>query len=260
MQGNFTSAEWTALEQGLARLFDKVQVEEGQPGPAAGLTVAYSSQLMGTDCVLRLPVTVDGVPRTVELRGRVAGAGEACDPITDREAALYQDDRIRDFLTGAYNRRYWETVFCSQLASCGTARHAAVALVKIDGFGGVVKGYGQPAADQLTCYVANLWKRFYDEGSEKVVCRLTGHTFAVGCLDTDEADLEAQMQVLYGKMHKVCTTTVGMMQRVPFTLSIACAGTDEPGLADWPALYCKLDERLRAQRAAGGDGVYTVDL
>ena len=258
MKRDFTSAELAALVGQLQHLFEDVQVEENAPEAGDGLTVGYASRLTGTDCVVSMPVTVDGARRGLRLRGHIAGAGPADDPVSTREMELYRDDLIRDFLTGAYNRRYWETEFCSRIRACAeSGRPAAVALIKIDGFSGLLGEHGQPAMDQLVCYVANLWKHFYEEPGEKVVCRLTGHTYVVGCLGADEVDLENQMRVLYEKMHLTCTTTVGMLCRIPFTLSVACAGTDE-GFGDWAGLYVECDRRLRQQSEAGGNGVYAV--
>ena len=257
MERNFTSAELADLIAQLEKVFDVAEVTEGDEKAANGFTLGYAAGMNGTDCVLACPVTVDGVRRTLRLAGAAAGTAQAEDAVSARERELYRDDLIRDFLTGAYNRRFWESVFCKKIgARVAAGQPVAVALVKIDNYADVVRAHGQPVADQLVCCVANQWKKYYDEGSEKVVCRLAGATYAVGCVGAEELDLETQMRVLYEKMNRECLATVGMMCRVPFTLSVACAGTDEVDSKVWPELYAICDQRLRAMTAAGGNGVY----
>ncbi len=260
MERKFTSVEMAELTAQLEKIFDAVELADGDAKAGEGFALGYAAGMNGTDCVLSCPVEVGGVPRTLRLYGAVSGAAQAEDAVSERERELYRDDLIRDFLSGAYNRRYWETVFCKKIgAHVASGEPVAVALVKIDNYAEVVRTHGQPVADQLVCYVANLWKKFYDEGSEKVVCRLAGATYAVGCVGAEEIDLENQMRVLYQKMNLVCLSTVGMMCRVPFTLSMACAGTEEVESKVWPELYALCDGRLRQQAAAGGNGVYDAN-
>lgn len=257
MEHIFTSAELAELTEQLEKVFDTVEVNRAEAKAAPGFTLGSAARLSGTDCVLSCPISVDGEPCTLRLAGPVSGMAQNDDTLGEREREIFRDDLIRDFLTGAYNRRYWESVFCKKIgARVAAGRPVAVALVKIDNYADVVRTHGQPVADQLVCYVANLWKKYYDEGSEKVVCRLAGATYAVGCVDAEELDLESQMRVLYGQMNLECLATIGMMCRIPFTLSISCAGTDEVANKVWPDLYALCDQRLRAQTAAGGNGVY----
>jgi GGDEF domain-containing protein len=257
MERTFTAQQLNALVGQLEKIFDSVEITDPRPEAAAGFTLGYASHLGGTDCVLACPITVDGTPRTLRIAGPVTGTAQPEDPVAARELELYHDDMNRDFLSGTYNRRFWETQFCRRIgerAAQGTP--VAVALVQVDGYPELVRRHGQPVADQLVCYVANLWKKFYDEGSEKVVARLTGATYAIGCAGADETDLENQLRVLYGRMNLTCTATVGMMCRIPFTLSIGCADTGEA--AEWPALYALCDRRMRDQAERGGNGVFAV--
>lgn len=61
-------------------------------------------------------------------------------------------------------------------------RKASVALVSLDHGAQLRDTYGQPVMDQLICFVANQWKKYFDIPGSQIVCRLTGTTFA-GCLD-----------------------------------------------------------------------------
>lgn len=258
MDRNFTAAQLVALLEQLQTVFDTAGVTDGEDAPH-GMAAEYVSNWDGTDCVLSCPITVDGLAKCLRISSRITGETGASSEISAREVQLYKDDMHRDFVTGVYNRRYWEETFARRLAkSAAGGTPVAVALVKIDGYAEIVRAHGQPVADQLVCYVANQWKKYYDEGDDKVVCRMTGHTFAVGCVGAEEIDLENQMRVLYSEMQLVCTATVGMLCRVPFTLSIACAGTEEVSDKIWPELYMLADRRLRTQRNIGGNGIFAV--
>ena len=111
--------------------------------------------------------------------------------------------------------------------------------------------------DQLICFVANQWKKYFDIPGSQIVCRLTGTTFVVGCLDLDGGQLAEQMRNIYAEMPHECVTSMGMMKRVPFTLSVAVAGLDELDSAAncWQRLYAICDERLRGIQISGGNKI-----
>lgn len=198
-----------------------------------GLRVDYELRNGRVDCVLHRRVEADG--KCWEL--------EMC-----------REDMSHDFLTGVYNRRYLETVFAQKLEQCAAqGRKAAVALVSIDNGQKLRDTYGQPVMDQLHCFVGNQWKKNFDTPATRVVCRLTGSIFAVGCLDADGKQLAEEMQNLYRQMPRECITTTGMMRRVPFTLSCGVASFEDVQAKNWQALYELCDARLREAQNAGGD-------
>ena len=43
---------------------------------------------------------------------------------------------------------------------------------------------------QLVCFVANQWKKHFDQPAERVVCRLSDTLFAIGCADRTRRELE----------------------------------------------------------------------
>ena len=76
-----------------------------------------------------------------------------------------------------YNRRYLETVIAAELDRWAEqGRKAAVALVSLDHGAQLRDTYGQPVMDQLICFVANQWKKYFDIPGSQIVCRLTGTT------------------------------------------------------------------------------------
>ena len=192
-----------------------------------GLRVDYELRNGRVDCVLHRRVEADGKCWELEMCAPLAGNVLPEERMTPRERELCREDMSHDFLTGVYNRRYLETVFAQKLEQCAAqGRKAAVALVSIDNGQKLRDTYGQPVMDQLHCFVGNQWKKSFDTPATRVVCRLTGSIFAVGCLDADGKQLAEEMQNLYRQMPRECITTTGMMRRVPFTLS---CGAAEPG-------------------------------
>ena len=166
-----------------------------------GLRVDYELRNGRVDCVLHRRVEADGKCWELEMSAPLAGNVLPEERMTPRERELCREDMSHDFLTGVYNRRYLETVFAQKLEQCAAqGRKAAVALVSIDNGQKLRDTYGQPVMDQLHCFVGNQWKKNFDTPATRVVCRLTGSIFAVGCLDADGKQLAEEMQNLYRQM------------------------------------------------------------
>lgn len=199
-----------------------------------------------------------------DLRELARSAQAVFEAVTLTEAPLcdgWQDDGLRvdyELRNGrvdcVLHRRVEADGKCWELEMCAAqGRKAAVALVSIDNGQKLRDTYGQPVMDQLHCFVGNQWKKSFDTPATRVVCRLTGSIFAVGCLDADGKQLAEEMQNLYRQMPRECITTTGMMRRVPFTLSCGAAGLEDVSAKNWQALYELCDARLREAQNAGGD-------
>ncbi len=267
MKQEFTKLEIENLLGQLRKVFEEVslqpiaQATEAQSLAREGVSVEYLLDRQPSVCALTRMVIVDGIDLALRMESHLTSQSCATYTMSAREQQLYNDEIVRDFLTGAYNRRYWETVFCPKIAThVAAGKSVAVALVSIDGFDALEKTYGALDTDQLICYVANQWKKFYDEGDEKVVCRLSKYTFAIGCVGANEIDLENQMRCLYGKMNLVCTSTCGMLCKIPFTLSAGCAATGEVCSASWAEMQILCESRLNGQSITGGNGIAYAEL
>jgi len=256
MKKDFSAQELQALLAALGELFEQVELVQLPNGQeeSAGLRVHYERSLDDLCGVITRGLRVDGRPCMLRLSGVLADAAE---PGTSmREMRIYHDELLRDLLTGTYNLSFWNDRIRGKLDACAPAgRPAAMALLEIDGYDELTSRYDEADMGQVVCYVANLWKRYYDEGDEKVVCRLAENLFAIVCFGADELDLESQMRFVYEKMNLVCTSTHGMLCRIPFTLSMACAGLNEPGCTDTESLYKACAARLDGVKAAGGNAV-----
>ena len=184
-----------------------------------GLMVDYELRGGQVDCVLRRCVVADGKVWQLQMTAPLAGSDLPEDRMTPRERELCRDDMNHDFLSGVFNRRYYETEFCTKLDEW-TDRHR------------------------------------FDQPAERVVCRLSDTLFAIGCADRTRRELEEELKAIYAGMPKECVASVGLMRRVPFTQSIGVAGTREVRCKNWDALYDLCQKRLAAAQAAGGDRVY----
>ena len=257
MEKQWTEQDLHSFVQAAQAVFDGVSLTEEQPEPGwqdESLQVDYELRGGRVDCVLRRIVEADGKRWKLQMSAPLAGNVLPEERMTPRERELCREDMSHDFLTGVYNRRYLETVFAAKLEQCAAeGRKAAVALVSIDNGQKLRDTYGQPVMDQLHCFVGNQWKKSFDTPAARIVCRLTGSIFVVGSLDADAKQLADEMRLLYEQMPHACITTVGMMHRVPFTLSCGVAGLEDVQAKNWQTLYEKCDERLRAAQAVGGD-------
>ena len=221
-----------------------------------GLMVDYELRGGQVDCVLRRCVVADGKVWQLQMTAPLAGSDLPEDRMTPRERELCRDDMNHDFLSGVFNRRYYETEFCTKLDEW-TDRHrcAALALVSIDDAAALSARENDAVMGQLVCFVANQWKKHYDRPDERVVCRLTDTLFAIGCADKTCDELAEELRSIYAEMPRAYVASVGLMRRVPFTQSIGCACTCEVRGKNWDALYELCAARLKAAQEAGGSQV-----
>ena len=191
-----------------------------------GLMVDYELRNGQVGCVLRRQIFAEGKVWELQMTAPLAGSGLPEDRMTPRERELCREDMNHDFLTGVFNRRYFETEFCTHLVM-----------------------------SQLVCFVANQWKKHFDRPAERVVCRLADSLFVIGCADKNCKELEEELHTLYGQMPHECVTSVGLMKMVPIPQSIAVACTSEVRGRNWEAVFQLCQQRLKAVQQAGGDQV-----
>ena len=221
-----------------------------------GLMVDYELRNGQVGCVLRRQIFAEGKVWELQMTAPLAGSGLPEDRMTPRERELCRDDMNHDFLSGVFNRRYFEIEFCTRLDDWTDAhRCASLALVELDKADELLAQQGDAVMNQLVCFVANQWKKHYDRPDERVVCRLTDTLFAIGCADKTCAELAEELRGIYAEMPRECVASVGLMRRVAFTQSIGCACTGEVRGKNWDALYKLCEERLAAAKTAGGDQV-----
>ena len=221
-----------------------------------GLMVDYELRGGQVDCVLRRCVVADGKVWQLQMTAPLAGNDLPEDRMTPREREMCRDDMNHDFVTGVFNRRYYETEFCTKLDEWTDChRCAALALVSIDGAEKLSARESDAVMGQLVCFVANQWKKHFDRPAERVVCRLADSLFVIGCADKNCKELEEELHTLYGQMPHECVASVGLMKMVPIPQSIAVACTSEVRGRNWEAVFQLCRQRLEAVQQAGGDQV-----
>lgn len=127
-----------------------------------GLMVDYELRGGQVDCVLRRCVVADGKVWQLQMTAPLAGNDLPEDRMTPREREMCRDDMNHDFVTGVFNRRYYETEFCTKLDEWTDChRCAALALVSIDGAEKLSARESDAVMGQLVCFVANQWKKHF---------------------------------------------------------------------------------------------------
>ena len=247
MKKEWTEQDLRVFVRSAQAAFEDVTLTEADEESARswqddGLMVDYELRNGQVDCVLRRQIVADGKVWQLQMTAPLAGNDLPEDRMTPRERELCRDDMNHDFLSGVFNRRYFETEFCTPL-------------VELDKADELLAQQGDAVMNQLVCFVANQWKKHYDRPDERVVCRLTDTLFAIGCADKTCAELAEELRGIYAEMPRECVASVGLMRRVAFTQSIGCACTGEVRGKNWDALYKLCEERLAAAKTAGGDQV-----
>lgn len=261
MKKEWTEQDLRVFVRSAQAAFEDVTLTEADEESARswqddGLMVDYELRNGQVDCVLRRQIVADGKVWQLQMTAPLAGNDLPEDRMTPRERELCRDDMNHDFLSGVFNRRYFEIEFCTRLDDWTDAhRCASLALVELDKADELLAQQGDAVMNQLVCFVANQWKKHYDRPDERVVCRLTDTLFAIGCADKTCAELAEELRGIYAEMPRECVASVGLMRRVAFTQSISCACTGEVRGKNWDALYKLCEERLAAAKTAGGDQV-----
>ena len=233
MKKEWTEQDLRAFAENAQTAFEDVTLTEADEETADtwqddGLQVDYVLRNGQVDCVLRRLIEADGKLWQLQMTAPLAGSDLPEDRMTARERELCRDDMNHDFLTGVFNRRYFETEFCTRLDEWTDAhRCASLALVALDNADALRAGYGPVVMSQLVCFVANQWKKHFDRPAERVVCRAIdgdlailakhgNYCTALGMGEAHIVDADGQrrraacmggmLTVLNGDVHLVATT------------------------------------------------------
>ena len=120
MKKEWTEQDLRAFAENAQTAFEDVTLTEADEEAADtwqddGLQVDYVLRNGQVDCVLRRLIEADGKLWQLQMTAPLAGSDLPEDRMTARERELCRDDMNHDFLTGVFNRRYFETEFCTRL-------------------------------------------------------------------------------------------------------------------------------------------------
>ena len=137
MKKEWTEQDLRAFAENAQTAFEDVTLTEADEEAADtwqddGLQVDYVLRNGQVDCVLRRLIEADGKLWQLQMTAPLAGSDLPEDRMTARERELCRDDMNHDFLTGVFNRRYFETEFCTRLDEWADQhRCASLALVAL---------------------------------------------------------------------------------------------------------------------------------
>jgi GGDEF domain-containing protein len=268
MDREMTRQELQRLLNNMREAFEDVRAEalntagEESPHLDDEMRVDYELRDGKVCCMLTRRILVDGKLYQLRATAPLQGENRTEDELTEREQMQSRDEAEHDVVTGVYTRQYLENQIFPQVALwAAKGVHTAAALLTLDHAPELAAQYGAPALNELLCDVANQWKKYYFGNVDRLVGRISDHTFVIFCGGMTGYALAEELRGLYHSMHCTCVVTSGveMARRIPYTLSIACAGTEEAEQPNWQAMYELCNERLQAVVAAGGDRVVGGD-
>lgn len=198
-------------------------------------------QVEGRELVLSLKAVM-----TESLSMDEAGMQAAARSLQEVNRNVY-----RDYVTGAFNREYLDTVYAGMVKEkTAQGTNVCFAEVSVDGLNHIHDQYGRGAVDMVLGYVVSLLKQQINmQVRDGLVAKLGGSCVVLSCEGRDYAAFVEWMKELYTSARKECV--VDIYKRVKFTMSIATADWNEGG--SWESIANILDTRLRKAREQGGD-------
>jgi diguanylate cyclase (GGDEF)-like protein len=174
------------------------------------------------------------------------------------EALLRQlyDSSVRDPLTGAYNRQYFDQRLRTEIAYA--TRHGtdvALCMIDLDHFKKINDAFGHPAGDAVLRYVGAVAQSRLR--NEDVFARYGGEEFAVILRGIDIDGAARAAERLRGAIGGSAVTHEGRL--IPATMSAGCATLRCCSAPRTEELVSTADRRLYAAKTAGRNRVVATD-
>ena len=193
---------------------------------AMALTLFRTVVTDGRPCLVVLGCRL---PDTLPAENREANA-------LRRQLAQYQEELNRDYMTGAYNRRYLSEVW--QPAMAGHTPCAV--LVRVNEYARVCSEHGRDAGDSCLNAAAGILQRAVGADPAKgILVRLEDGMFLLTA-DCPAADLAARLRQAMDDSRHVFS--ISLSRRAEFTVAVACADWAEAG--SWDLLLALAEQRL----------------
>ena len=259
MKQEYTRSELSGLLEALGQVFDTLRLADGASGvlldPATleaqdafaqlppldaegrGWTTAHTDGLLtltmcravnveGRPCLLLMDCAL---PDNHRLEGREANA-------LRRQMAQYQEELSRDYVTGAYNRRYLADTWLPAMAG----RSLCAVLVRVNEYAQTCSEYGRDAGDNCLNAAAGILQRAAGaDPARGILVRLEDGVFLLTA-DCPAGTLEGRLRETINESRHIYN--ISLSRRAEFTLAIAGADLAETG--SWDLTLSLAEQRL----------------
>ena len=190
------------------------------------LTLYRTARVEGRACLLLLDCTLSD---TLSTEKREANAQR-------RQLAQYQEERSRDYMTGAYNRRYLAEVWQPAMAGCTPC----AVLARVNEYAGVCAEYGREAGDNCLNAAAGILQRAVGaDPARGILVRLEDGVFLLTA-DCPAAELAARLRDALDASRHVFS--ISLSRRAEFSVAVAAADWAEAG--SWDFMLALAEQRL----------------
>lgn len=195
-------------------------------GEELSLLLYYSVAVENRACLLLISCHL---PDTLRAENREANA-------LLRQLAKYQEELNRDYVTGAYNRRYLAETWQPAM----TGHTPCAVLVRVNEYASVCSEYGSDAGDNCLNAAAGLLQQAVGIDTNKaILVRLEDGVFLLAA-DCPGRQMERQLREILNESRRVFN--ISLSRRAEYTLAVACADWAEAG--SWDLMLSLAEQRL----------------
>ncbi|WP_294500029.1 GGDEF domain-containing protein [uncultured Gemmiger sp.] len=195
-------------------------------GEELSLLLYYSVAVENRACLLLISCHL---PDTLRAENREANA-------LLRQLAKYQEELNRDYVTGAYNRRYLAETWQPAM----TGHTPCAVLVRVNEYASVCSEYGSDAGDNCLNAAAGILQRAVGADPNKgILVRLEDGMFLLTA-DCPAAQVVDHLRQAMDESRHVFS--ISLSRRAEFTMAIAAANWVEAG--SWDLLLALAEQRL----------------
>ena len=169
------------------------------------------------------------------------------------------DARVRDWLTNAFNRRFFDAQLPAELSYAARQRQPlTIALLDIDHFKRINDTYGHPVGDAVLVAFCKALRQILR--AEDLLARVGGEEFIVLARNTDLAGAKHLAERLRACVSDMQVKLAGRQPHIQITVSVGAVavGSDPPVPAE--RVMAAVDHNLYLAKTAGRDQVYVSNV
>lgn len=198
------------------------------PGSAGKLEVVLyrAANVEGRPCMVVMDCQM---PDNQPVENREANA-------LRRQLAQYQEELSRDYVTGAYNRRYLTEYWLPSMAG----RSLCAVLVRVNEYAQTCSEFGRDAGDNCLNAAAGVLQQAVGIDTQKaILVRLEDGVFLLAA-DCPGSQMERRLREILNESRRVFN--ISLSRRAEYTLAVACADWAEAG--SWDLMLSLAEQRL----------------